>query len=367
MLHLINLKLSSSPVVMNISARSSMKTNYFEGLKMVNKKYSLLLFIVFMNILLLFFINDNVIYCMDDNSSNIPSSNNPTVGITINTENAFKYIGLGGLATGVGIGGAKILKTVPAQSRLKLVSIIAGISGAAYTTTSITSDLASNRVTSPLSKKASIVEIPDVEFEGVVKFGEYTIKTKINNNELSLSDLKKITSKSTERVIDNLNVENSSSTPSDYYTITDSHNINSMLESGDLINIINNNPYLKLEFVLLFVLGMCLSSLFSLTVITILNKYGDKLNNYFTNKYILMYINFNKKYLNILMFIWIVILYMIILLAIYITYNLIYYYEDYLILEHSNIANSLIIFGTLFKNRKNNKNDKNKINVNTSL
>lgn len=279
------------------------------------------------------------------------SPNNFPMDISINSNEAFKYIGLGGLATGIGVGTAKILKVVPLHSRFKLATIITGIAGTSFTSTAIVSEFSSNRVTRASSIRTNL---PDVEFDGVIKFGEHSIKTKINDNEVHFSELKRKIGEPLQNVADS-NISSSSNTSESYYTITDSHNIPSMLENGDLVNIIHNNPYLKLEFVLLFVLGMCLSSLFSLTAIIILNKYGDKLNNYFTNKYILMYINYNKKYLNVLIWIWLAVLYFIVLLALYITYNLIYYYEDYLIESFPSIVNSFIIFGRLFKNKKSSK------------
>jgi hypothetical protein len=317
----------------SFKSRSYNSTNFLffskiKNIRFINNTKFYILLIIILYLFIVLFINDNIIYCMADNNSGALSSNIPPIGITINTNDAFKYVGIGGLATGVGLSAAKMLNTLSSQSRLKLATIITGITGASFTTASIALELSSNRSTRARTLRTNV---PDIEFDGVIKFGDYTIKTKINNNEVYLSELKRRIIPEFSQNVDTSNIASSSNTYSDYYTITDSHNINSMLENGDLINIIHNNPYLKLEFVLLFVLAICLSSLFSLTVITVLNKYGDKLNNYFTNKYILMYINFNRKYLNVLTWIWFGVLYFIVLLAIFITYNLIYYFEDYCI------------------------------------
>jgi hypothetical protein len=127
------------------------------------------------------------------------------------------------------------------------------------------------------------------------------------------------------KYIENLNVSNLNN----YYEITDSHNINSVLENGDLITIFQNNPYLKLEGILFITLGIILYGLIALSIINILSKYSSNLNNYFKNKYILMYINLNRKYLNILTWVWIVILFFSVILCLIISYVLIDTYDIY--------------------------------------
>jgi hypothetical protein len=115
----------------------------------------------------------------------------------------------------------------------------------------------------------------------------------------------------------------------DYYKITDSYNINSILENSDLINIIHNNPYFKLE--LLLFLGLCflLYIILSLTIVTLINKYNYKIKEYFKNKYILMYINFNNKYINYIICFWFLALYLTTFLLMAISYTLIYGFETY--------------------------------------
>ena len=96
---------------------------------------------------------------MADNNSSASSSNIPPIGITINTNDAFKYVGIGGLATGVGLGAAKMLNTLPSQSRLKLATIITGITGASFTTASIASELSSNRSTRARNLRTNVPDI----------------------------------------------------------------------------------------------------------------------------------------------------------------------------------------------------------------
>lgn len=311
---------------------------------LINNLFFRIFIIIFFYFFIFFIFNDHTVYCMENNPS---SDEPPTIGIAINTNEAFKYIGMGGLATGVGIGTAKILRTVLANSRLKLVTMLAGISGATYTTSSIASELASNRQTRSSTRRI-VRDIPDVEFDGTIKFEDFSIKTVVNKNEVILSELKRKNNLS-ENVIDNVSSSStnaSSSSNNDYYTITDSYNIPSILEKGDLINTLQYNPYLKLEFVLLFLLFLCLSSLFSLTIITILKNCGENLNNYFTNKYILMYINLNRRYLHYFIIIWFIVLYIAIILSMYITYLLIFYYEDYMIIQSDVVSTSLMFFNS---------------------
>jgi hypothetical protein len=307
-----------------------------------NLKFRFFILILFCFIILFFF-NDNIINCMADNSDSISdnsnSKNTMKLGISINIDEIFKYVGYAGLLTGAGVGSATILNKIPSQSRLKLVTIIGSIIGASYITTTIFSDISNRRVIRNVSNEMPKIKFPEIEFDGVIKFNDYSINAIIKNNEFILSDLKHIKNNTVIPELSNINSEdsnvivrelvrkyenakypenientvNSASIPSDdYCTISDSYNIPSILENGDILNIVNNNPYLKLEFVLLFVLFLCLSSLFSLTVVILLKNYSKNLNNYFTNKYILMYINLNKKYLEILTWAWFAILYVII-------------------------------------------------------
>jgi hypothetical protein len=127
-----------------------------------------------------------------------------------------------------------------------------------------------------------------------------------------------------------------------YYKITDSFQANSILENGDLINILENNVYLKLEVVLLFVLFLTLYGVFAISIITIISKYGSTLDNYFKNKYILMYLNLNKKYLNIFLWFWIFYLYFSIILMLIITYALIDNFTNYCIV--SEVVSSCLLF-----------------------
>lgn len=147
-----------------------------------------------------------------------------------------------------------------------------------------------------------------------------------------------------------MKIKSWSSTPWAFNSLTGSHLINSsVLENGDLITIFNNNPYLKLEGILFFTLSIMLYGLIALTIINIISKYGTNLNNYFKNKYILMYINLNKKYLNILTWVWTGVLFFSIILCLIISYVLIDCYDMYCI-QSPNVINSLLLFSLSSKN-----------------
>lgn len=365
---------------------------YYNFLVFFNNKFILTLIIfMFYNIFSLYFSN-NIVYCMEDINDNVSSpesdsniifkkrkfdqtdnilsgdgsdiirdnnvissnalipsfpesglvvDNNATVSvppsnIIINLDNAFKYVGVGLGIGSAALGGAKIIKALPPSSRAPALITIAGMATAykaaidgmeliyKYGNTSSNTDPSRDK-SSILSKNIPISK--DISIDSTLKYDDYSIKVKLENDTLTLSDLKKRNSNTSSDVItENLNV-----TDNDYYTITDSYNINSVLENGDLITIFNNNPYLKLEGVLFFTLSLMLYSLIALTIINILSKYGNNLNNYFKNKYILMYINLNRKYLNILTWVWIAILFFGIVLCLAISYVLIDTYDMYCI------------------------------------
>lgn len=313
-----------------------------------------------------------------DSASAVESSKGVNLNFSIlaDFKDSFKIVGLGAAATGIGIGASKILKTLPPQTRagttIAVSSLIASyLSVRNYLNILYGKDanIVETSSNSTISANIPVKNIPKYEIDTNIKVGDYSINAKIENDELTLNRIPSTTSASNSNV-DNLSIIENTSTSNisneEYYKISDSYNINSVLECGDLLNMSHYNVYYKLELVLLFVLFLSLYAVFGLTIISVINKYGTTLDNYFKNKYILMYINLNRKYLNILFWFWLIFLYFSIALAMVITYALIDTFDMYFIHNKEVISNSLLVFGS-YKSLINNKNDKNKINVNTSL
>ena len=313
-----------------------------------------------------------------DSASAVESSKGVNLNFSIlaDFKDSFKIVGLGAAATGIGIGASKILKTLPPQTRagttIAVSSLIASyLSVRNYLNILYGKDanIVETSSNSTISANIPVKNIPKYEIDTNIKVGDYSINAKIENDELTLNRIPSITSASNSNVdnlsiIENTSISNISN--EEYYKISDSYNINSVLECGDLLNMSHYNVYYKLELVLLFVLFLSLYAVFGLTIISVINKYGTTLDNYFKNKYILMYINLNRKYLNILFWFWLIFLYFSIALAMVITYALIDTFDMYFIHNKEVISNSLLVFGS-YKSLINNKNDKNKINENTSL
>lgn len=345
---------------------------FYYFLLLFNNKYAFILYIVFINIIYSLCNPNNTLYCMEDINDNVSSpesdhnsgfkkrkyddniliknesiiGNEPivpieniqptlTTGITINLDNAFKYVGVGIGIGSAALGGAKIIKILPPHSRASALISIAALA-AAYKTTvdsigviyknenSSTITDSSKDSDSILSKKIYIPK--DISIDSTITYSDYSMKVKIEDDTLTLSDLKR---PSTTTSLDTITGSSNVSNLDDYYKITDSHKINSVLENGDLIAIFQNNPYLKLEGILFFTLGIILYGLIALSIINILSKYGPNLKNYFKNKYILMYINLNIKYFNILTWVWIVILFFSVILCLIISYVLIDTFDIY--------------------------------------
>lgn len=375
---------------------------YYYFIVFFNNKTLLFLFIFLCNISIYFILNDNVVYCMGEDedkslssdsthytkkrkilpilegrpsfdtisdTSSIPDKNfivrvPLTMGVQIDINNMFQYVGIGAILTGGGIGAAKILSKLPINTRAGVVTTITGM-GFMYqatvntmrevfesvrnknSTTSPNSTTSSSSTTIPnLSIPVPIQDPNQFEVDSTIKLNDYSINAVFKNNTLILKDLKKenilINNEDNNKELTNENTLSQKILEKDYYTITDSHNINSMLESGDLLSIANNNPYFKLE--LLLFLGLCflLYILLSLTIVTLINKYNYRIKEYFKNKYILMYINFNNKYINYIICFWFLALYLITFLLIATSYTLIYGFESYCV-QTPEIINSLIL------------------------
>jgi len=369
---------------------AKLKNNiFYYFLLFFNNKFNFILYLIILNIIFSLYFSNNIVYCMDDinenvsspesdsnigfkkrkfyqtddlmlsgessviSDNNVVSSNvlnpsfsdnglvvdsstidsTPRSGITINFDNAFKYVGIGVGIGSAALGSAKIIKLLPPHSRATAIISIAGIA-AAYKTAvdsidilykygrSTNIDLSKDK-DSIINKKISLPK--DYSLDTTLKCDDYSIRIKVDDDSLTLSDLKKSNTSTSSDVI----TENLSVTDNDYYKITDSHNISSVLENGDLITIFNNNPYLKLEGILFFTLSIMLYALIALTIINLISKYSTSFNNYFKNKYILMYINLNKKYINVLTWVWTIILFLSIILCLIISYVLIDTYDMY--------------------------------------
>ena len=375
---------------------------YYYLLVFFNNKILLFLFIILCNISIYLVLNDNVIYCMGDDDNNKILSSDPTygtkkrktlsilegrpsfdnisdpshipnkefivriplsMGIQIDVNNMFQYVGVGTVLTGGGIGAAKILGKLPLNTRAGVLTTVTGM-GFMYQATMNTmrevfesvrnnNSNTSSSSTNTSSSSTIISDIPistgisnQFEIDSTIKIDNYSINAIFKDNTLTLKDLKKdnilISNEDNNKELLNENTLAQKSLEKDYYAITNNHNINSMLESGDLLSIAQNNPYFKLE--LLLFLGLCflLYILLSLTIVTLINKYNQRIKEYFKNKYILMYINFNNKYINYIIFFWFLALYLIIFLLLAISYTLIYGFESYCI-QTPEIVNSLIL------------------------
>jgi group I intron endonuclease len=388
--------------VMDRSYRSLFFTKfYYYLIVFFNNKILLFLFIILCNISIYFVLNDNIVYCMGEDEDKIMSSDSTystkkrkvlpilegrpsfdttsntsnipdkefivriplSMGIQIDAHNMFKYIGVGAVLTGGGIGAAKILAKLPYNTRAGVVTTITGM-GFMYQASISTmrevfesirnknSNISSNPITSSSSTTIPNLSIPistedpnQFEIDSTIKLDNYSINAIFKNNTLTLKDLKKdnilINNEDNNKELINQNTLSQETLEKDYYTITDSHNINSMLENGDLLSIAQNNPYFKLE--LLLFLGLCflLYIILSLTIVTLINKYNYKIKEYFKNKYILMYINFNNKYINYIICFWFLALYLTTFLLMAISYTLIYGFETYCV-QTPEIVNSLI-------------------------
>jgi hypothetical protein len=114
-----------------------------------------------------------------------------------------------------------------------------------------------------------------------------------------------------------------------------------------------DNPYVGLQYYLLFLLVMATSALYWLTFNIIIIKFGDILINKFKNKIILKVISLNKMYSNYMVWFWLFILLYCILSSIYILNHLIeslpLYVNDQV---YNCLINSFIVFGSLRNGHK---------------
>jgi hypothetical protein len=281
--------------VQSFSTKIKNKIYYFL-LILNNDKLRLFIFIVSF-IFISFILNENVVYCMDDNISSpessgfsksnnssgendLSSSSNITSNISLNITEPLNNLGKAAMITAATVGVATMMKVAPPNARAVIGLGSAALATSAYTITNLAETLYSSRNNSSSSinlssdvnsEKISISN--DSNISASLGIGNNKINVKLNKEELNIPD--------------NINEGLSNS--------TNNYPASSIFENTELVSVIGNNPYLQLQYLILFITCVVLYCLIGFTISFFLNKYGDNFINRFKNKYILLYLNFSKK------------------------------------------------------------------------
>jgi hypothetical protein len=196
---------------------------------------------------------------------------NTPISVGVDFTNAFKNLGTGAAAAGIGVGAAKILKTLPPNT-IPIGLIGAGIISSASVITSVVSSIYDSKDTSNMNLRKSInSSVPKVT--GEIKIGECTkISIDTATEAASLSDITEI--------------------PSIFESFYDT-----------------SNSYIILLYCTLFISCLGLYTLIALNIGYILNKGAQNLVSKIQNPILLKIINFYTKYNTALFWFWFFALY----------------------------------------------------------